>query len=337
MAIRLVSDGFIAAFREHIRNAQSLRVASAWLSDNDALKALVSRSGIKVKAIIGTYGTSTDPAALKDLVDRFGHKSLRIVAPPELYHPKLFLFEKQDRTVAWIGSANFTKGGVKTNTELVLETDQARTVAPLEKWFDDQWLDLKGQKVAAAIREYEKRWQAAPKERGKEGDPLRDLVEGREMPLVAGEIRIHPEPKARNRFPGEFQFADGQREAYDSIADGLRRLLRRLAEGRDEFFENCARKPAYNKGRNEDRKRRLIKCNTKERARPKLAVRPQISITRLADSETDGEAWWLSEDTNTPGKWAMTKAAVEVFNEMSGDGRQLTLLDESLNSWPGTI
>ena len=332
-ATKLLSGGFVDAFKGHINDAQSLRVASAWLSHSDALGVLLSRRGMKVKAIIGTYGTSTDPAALKRLVRRFGPKSLRIVAPPELFHPKLLLFEKQDRTVAWIGSANFTRGGLKTNTELMLETDQVSTVAPMEDWFDDLWSEMEGQDVEAALTEYEKRWEAAAKEPKAGDDPLRGLVEGQEMPLLAGEIRIHPRRKNGNRIPGEFEFDDGEREAYDSIADGLRRLLLRLAERRDDFFENCAGRPEYK----DAGKPRIVKRSTEARARRKLPVREDISVSRLADSQAEGQAWWLSEDTTTGEKWAMAKAAVEVFNEMSVDGSKLRLVDEPLKSWPRTV
>ena len=334
-ATKLLSAGFVDAFRDHIKDAQGLRVASAWLSDSDAFGALLAQPGIKLKAIIGTYGTSTDPAALQKVVRWFGFKSLRIVAPPELFHPKLFLFEKRDRTIAWIGSANFTRGGVTTNTELMLETDQARAVAPMEDWFDDLWSELAGQDVEAALTEYEMRWEAAAKPREGE-DALRDLVEGQETPLVplaAGEIRIHPSPKKGNRFPGEFEFGDGEREAYDSIADGLRRLLLRLAERRDDFLQNCAGRPEYK----DAGKPRIVKRSTEARARRKLPGRKHISVSRLADSHTEGQGWWLSEDTTTGEKWAMAKAAVEVFNEMSLDGSQLRLVDESLKSWPRTV
>ena len=144
-ATKLLSGGFLDAFRDHLKDAQGLRMASAWLSNSDAFGALLARRGMKVKAIIGTYGTSTDLAALQKVVRWFGPKSLRIVAPPALFHPKLFLFEKQDRTIAWIGSANFTRGGMETNTELMLETGQARMVATMEDWFDDLWSELEGQ------------------------------------------------------------------------------------------------------------------------------------------------------------------------------------------------
>ena len=108
----------------------------------------------------------------------------------------------------------------------------------------------------------------------------------------------------------------------------------RLAEGRDEFFDNCAQEDLRTR---RGSKPRIIQCSEEARARALLAVRPGISISRLADSQAKGQAWWLSEDSNTDEKWAMAKAAVEVFNEMSGNGPQLRLADVSLKSWPRTV
>ena len=326
---RLVTAGFIGRFDELVKEADSVWLASAWITRSKALDRLATRRQ-RVRVVAGIHGNATDPDAIQSLIG--SGCGVRVVEGGALFHPKLYLFRRRrGTTVGWIGSANFTAAGLAGNREVILELDDERAISEMESWFDTQWCALKGQDVEAVLHNYRR-----ARDRDGVAPDLVDLVEGQETPLAAGEIRIHPKPKTGKGFPGEFEYGDGEIDAYDSFADGLRRLLVRLAEGRDEFFDNCAGKTAYKKG-SKPSKPRIIQCSEEARARALLAVRPGISISRLADSQAKGQAWWLSEDSNTPEKWAMAKAAVEVFNEMSGNGRQLRLADVSLKSWPRTV
>lgn len=299
------------------------------MSGSSGLDALVARPRrFNVKAIIGIYGTSTDPAALGALIDRFGDGSLRIADPPNLFHPKLFLFDQADRTVAWIGSANFTRGGLVRNSELMLEIDRGRVVSEMEAWFDARWSELSGQDVRAALTAYEKEWEAGSREHEGSGG-LGDVVEGR-LTMPDGDLRIQPEPKTGRRHRGVFVYGDGETEEYESVADGLRKLLRRLSEGRDGFFERCVRKHAFKPGA----KPYIAKAETEEQARKKVFQRPKITVTRLLLAEGGRTHWWLTEQTTTPRKWNMAKAAIAVFNEMPGERRRVELVDRSHGSWP---
>ena len=329
VATRVLSRRLVDAFQGHIRQGRGLRVASAWMSRGTALKALVSRPRrFKLQAIIGIYGTSTDPRALGALIDRFGDASLRIADPPNLFHPKLFLFDQTDRTVAWIGSANFTRGGLVRNSELMLEIDQRRAVSEMETWFDARWSELDGQDVRAALTDYEKEWEAASKKRQGTGG-LGDIVEGL-LTMPDGELRIHPKRKIGKGYPGVFEYGDGETEEYETLADGLRTLLRRLSEGRDDFFKRCVHEHAFKPGE----KPYVAKARTVEQARRKIFHRPTITVTPLLLAEGGRAYWWLTEQTTTPQKWHMAKAAIKVFNEMPGEKRRVELVDESRDSWP---
>ena len=330
MSTRLLRRKLVDAFQDHIQKGHGLRVASAWMSGSAALEALVARPrGFNVQAIIGIYGTSTDPAALRTLIARFGEESLRIADPPNLFHPKLFLFEQADRNVAWIGSANFTRGGLVRNSELMLETDQKRAVAEMETWFDARWSELDGQDVRADLAAYENEWEAASGKREGTGR-LGDVVEGL-LTMADGELRIHPKPETGKGYPGVFEYGDGEREEYETVADGLRRLLRRLSEGRDGFFERCVQKKhAFKPGK----KPYVAKARTETQARDKVVQRQIIPVTRLIPAKGGRAYWWLTEQTTTPRKWNLAKAAVEVFNEMPGETRRVELVDKSHDSWP---
>ena len=50
------------------------------------------------------------------------------------FRPKVFIFHGSGRSVAWIGSANFTSGGFEMNNEAVFETSETGSV---QDWFDD--------------------------------------------------------------------------------------------------------------------------------------------------------------------------------------------------------
>ena len=321
---RLVTDGFIGRFDKLTKGADSVWLATAWITRSRALDSLVTL-GKRVRVLAGIHGNATDPDAIQSLID-FGC-GVRIVDGGALFHPKLYLFRRpMGTTRGWIGSANFTAAGLSGNRESILEFDDEQAISDMECWFDRHWRELEGQNVEAVLHDYR-----TARDRDGVAPHLGDLVDTHGL-LTTGEVRIHPKAKTGGRFPGEFEYADGEREAYDSIADGLRRLLVRLAEGRDEFFDNCVQRREYKMGG----KPRIIRRSSAKRARPKLAVRNSIPITRLADSETKGQAWWLSEDSNTKVKWKMATAAVEVFNEMSRDG-QLRLVDESSESWPRRV
>ena len=145
-----------------------------------------------------------------------------------------------------------------------------------------------------------------------------------------GPLRIHPKSKTGKGYPGVFEYGDGETEEYETVADGLRRLLRRLSEGRDDFFKSCVRKHAFKPGD----KPYVVKAQTEGHARKKVFQRPIIPVTQLLLAEGGRTHWWLTEQTTTPQKWNMAKAAVEVFNEMPGEKRRVELVDRSHDSWP---
>ena len=112
------------------------------MRDNGALAALLAKDPreCEVQAIIGINDGITCPASVRTLAETFGYESLRIARRIPFYHPKLYLFGRpRQRTVAWIGSANFTRHGFGRNIELLLETDEREVVLATEQWFSELW------------------------------------------------------------------------------------------------------------------------------------------------------------------------------------------------------
>ena len=123
-------------FCENIEWATSIDLATAWATENDGLYKLCQlkeTSDLEIRAIVGLWGNFTHPMALK-ILDRIGR--LRIVDENQHFHPKIYVFRSPKKSVAWVGSANFTKGGFELNEELLLATSDTKTI---ENWFDRLW------------------------------------------------------------------------------------------------------------------------------------------------------------------------------------------------------
>ena len=344
MPSRLIDANFVDAFKKQIKRTAKLQIVSAWMSDSGALRALIDRGNrrCEVQAIIGTYGEATHAPSLRSLAHEFGvQESLRIAETNGLFHPKLLLFHRRNGIVAWIGSANFTHGGLEGNEELVLETDDSNAVKEMGEWFGRQWTALKGQDSLKALEEYETKWAEAQKTR-KDRSAFDILVHGK-LPTVKprptlSEATIHMRPKAREtngKLTGVIEYGEGDTADYDGAADGLRQLLLRLWEGRgDDFLNKCSEMRAFQKGG----KPLLLKTRIKQVARIKeVFPRPKITVTRLQLPERGVWGWWISEDTSTEKKWNMAKAAVEVANAYTPGDPAIALAQHSSKSWPDRI
>ena len=136
-------------FRSHLEWARELDMATAWATSHEGLRLLVQRArSLRVRAVVGLWGNHTDPVALRILA-RIG--KLRLVEGDRRFHPKVYIFRGYDKTVAWVGSANFTTGGFGMNEEAMFLTSATKSV---EKWFNELWSDC-GTLDDTAIDKYE--------------------------------------------------------------------------------------------------------------------------------------------------------------------------------------
>ncbi len=124
----ITSPGALAVrFGQLLGDAKEVCIASAWASPGDHLEQVKqwAKAGGGLKSVIGLSGASTVPAALRDLA---GAGELRtpeaetrsVTGYRNLFHPKFYLF-KGTRSVALVGSANFTGGGFGSNFEVCAE------------------------------------------------------------------------------------------------------------------------------------------------------------------------------------------------------------------------
>ena len=163
--MRLYTDEeILSRFEGRLEGATRVHIATAWATlgkQLDALGTAVRENGLEVRAIVGTHGNATDPAALERL-KKLGE--LRLAGNEALFHPKVYIFEFSRKPITWIGSANFTRAGFGGgNVEIMYETYYVKHFGFLW-WFEEQWSQLKPA-TEEAINEYRKRRRRNPPSR----------------------------------------------------------------------------------------------------------------------------------------------------------------------------
>ena len=130
----ITENDILPRFMEHLSWATEIDLATAWATSHEGLRALQRhRPPPDVRAVVGRWGNLTDPFALRMLA------TIGRLHGPDAgrhFHPKVFIFRSGGKSVAWVGSANFTSGGFGMNDEAVFETSDAESV---QEWFDDLW------------------------------------------------------------------------------------------------------------------------------------------------------------------------------------------------------
>ena len=146
-------------FSQNLEWATEFDLATAWATRNRGLRALQDRppSG-EIRAVVGLSGNATHPHALIKLAG-LGH--LRTPDSSWHFHPKVYIFRGVDRSVAWIGSANFTRRGFEENEEVLFETSHTTDV---QCWFDCLWSQC-ARLDKFAIESYEKWWKSNSSQR----------------------------------------------------------------------------------------------------------------------------------------------------------------------------
>jgi len=134
-----------------------LYVASAWARQGgialleDELVAL--RGRLPDDAVRGLFGIDlggTTVEGLEAAVGCFG--SVRLFhhpgKPPRTFHPKVYVVEQGERAVAFVGSANLTRGGMAGNFEATVRLEADRSakadrdfLEQLAQWYDRLWND----------------------------------------------------------------------------------------------------------------------------------------------------------------------------------------------------
>lgn len=127
--------------RKHLKKANHVDIAVAWAKPCDAIDELEisAKNNTKIRIAVGLSYNSTNPTTL-DRLKEFA--DLRIGTSPSngIFHPKYYCFRTPKKTICWVGSANLTNGGFRSNAELIHEFE-VKNKEDL-KWFELLWKNL---------------------------------------------------------------------------------------------------------------------------------------------------------------------------------------------------
>ena len=136
----ITRENILDRFFQNLEWATEIDLATAWVTPNRGLCALRRQNPrLEVRAIVGLSGNITDPEALRELADMGELRAGPAAGERQLFHPKVYIFRGAGRSVAWIGSANFTFPGfggdekVLGHEEALFETSDTKAV---ECWFN---------------------------------------------------------------------------------------------------------------------------------------------------------------------------------------------------------
>lgn len=124
--------------KSEFKKADEIWVAVALLNYSGLKLILDSlKVGCKKNFLVG-IDLPTDPKALKKLYELqlTSEFDVRIHTDKQYFHPKLYLSKSNSDFTGFVGSANCTNGGLNSNVELSIMTNESKTCKDLKKWFD---------------------------------------------------------------------------------------------------------------------------------------------------------------------------------------------------------
>lgn len=117
----LDNSSFASEFERCCNQYATLKMACAWCGDTSHILPYSyltsSEENLKVEIVVGVAFNQSHPDAIQFFVNN--DIDIRIFKTEiNLFHPKLYLFRKQNSFALFIGSSNFTYSGFFNNTEI---------------------------------------------------------------------------------------------------------------------------------------------------------------------------------------------------------------------------
>ncbi|MYC68420.1 MAG: hypothetical protein F4X12_19050 [Acidobacteriia bacterium] len=133
----ITRENIVHCFLQNLLWAKEIDLATAWMTPNPGINALRRRPrDVRLRAVVGLADTISDPKALRDLADLGQLRTPKTIEESRRFHPKVYIFRGENKSVAWIGSANFTDSGLGQNEEVLLEVEDT---AATDLWFNQLW------------------------------------------------------------------------------------------------------------------------------------------------------------------------------------------------------
>jgi hypothetical protein len=128
---------------QKLRRANQVFLATAFAKESGwkLIKKAVIESGAKINIVTGFYCCHTQPSLLWKWLRLIpGHPGLCIRLAHKTYtkfHPKVLIVCGDDVRFAIVGSGNLTSGGLRSNIECSIYTEEVGYVDALLKWFHE--------------------------------------------------------------------------------------------------------------------------------------------------------------------------------------------------------
>jgi len=130
---------------ENIKDAGSIKIAVAFIQISGANFLRKEAKGKNVRVIYGKNLFITDPRAIRILYDAGFQVKYFDTLGGHVFHPKLYIIEKDDETLIIIGSSNMSVHAFKQNVELNIcfssnsNPEEDNIVRTALNYFDNLW------------------------------------------------------------------------------------------------------------------------------------------------------------------------------------------------------
>ena len=135
-----------------IREANEICLAVSYVTGSGVDMFLEALRGKRVKLICTFEMGITQVTAIQRLLAA-GISVKLYYSSTGTFHPKLWLFRKGQTWTALVGSANFTRGGLFSNTEAGTFLEEESDVVEAKKFFDDLWNGKQVQQLSVEAAE----------------------------------------------------------------------------------------------------------------------------------------------------------------------------------------
>jgi hypothetical protein len=159
-------------FKNSFSDSNKVCIAIGLISEGKAkeIGRLARKYNADIYLIVG-IDMPTPNSALQALMKaESNNKNLKVryYSEDNFFHPKVFLFKKRNKMVAYVGSANYTERGFSSNSELTLQTEDGVDCNRVKKWFNDLWKNASSpitkEMIACRMSETKKyKWSPLPK------------------------------------------------------------------------------------------------------------------------------------------------------------------------------
>ena len=138
-----------------LSQAEHCYIASAALSEQ-GFDFVVNRLSIKCKVEIVTgLNVPTEPKVLRRIWKHFTDRVQLRIYIKNFFHPNVYIFDLPYRkAIAFIGSGNFTLGGLKDNEEIFYKITDPKEIEALKSWFTGYY-EFSEPLTETIIQEYE--------------------------------------------------------------------------------------------------------------------------------------------------------------------------------------